>query len=98
MAKKTNKKDARTSNIPVKKGNKDQQPKEKGILTYITSNKWMRAGYGEKLREYFVKYNPILLIDLGSGVFDSATVDTNILMIKKEPYQNILTKIHFQIN
>ena len=34
MAKKTNKKDARTSNIPVKKGNKDQQPKEKGILTY----------------------------------------------------------------
>ena len=35
MAKKQSKKDARTSNIPVKKGNKkDQQPKEKGILTY----------------------------------------------------------------
>ena len=35
MAKKQTKKDARTSNIPVKKGNKkDQQPKEKGILTY----------------------------------------------------------------
>ena len=35
MAKKQTKKDARTSNIPVKKGNKkDQQPKEKGILIY----------------------------------------------------------------
>ncbi|PVX46756.1 type II restriction/modification system DNA methylase subunit YeeA [Flavobacterium sp. 103] len=61
----------------------------KGILTFITSNKWMRAGYGESLRNYFVeKTNPILLIDFGGvQVFDSATVDTNILMGTKTKYE-----------
>ncbi|MFN3316987.1 MAG: Eco57I restriction-modification methylase domain-containing protein, partial [Raineya sp.] len=57
--------------------------KNKGILCYITSNKWMRAGYGKSTRAFFAKYNPLKLIDLGSGVFESATVDTNILMIQK---------------
>ncbi len=57
--------------------------KENGILCYITSNKWMRAGYGEKLREFFTEYDPQILIDLGPDVFENATVDTNILMIKK---------------
>ena len=57
--------------------------KEIGHLCYITSNKWMRAGYGEALREYFTKHNPKILIDLGPGVFESATVDTNILLIQK---------------
>jgi hypothetical protein len=54
-----------------------------GHLCYITSNKWMRAGYGAKLREFFLKYNPKVLIDLGPGVFESATVDTNILLLQK---------------
>ena len=60
-----------------------------GILTFITSNKWMRAAYGESLRKYFVeKTNPILLIDFGGvQVFDSATVDTNILMGTKSEYE-----------
>ena len=57
--------------------------KETGVLCYITSNKWMRAGYGEKLRGYFIKYNPKMIIDLGSDVFETATVDTNILLIEK---------------
>jgi len=57
--------------------------KQNGLLTYITSNKWMRAGYGEKLREFFTKYNPLQLVDLGPGVFENATVDTNILLIRK---------------
>jgi type II restriction/modification system DNA methylase subunit YeeA len=62
-----------------------------GILAYITSNKWMRAGYGEKLRDYFAKHtNPLLLIDLGPGVFESATVDTNILLLQRAPNQNRL--------
>ena len=57
-----------------------------GILTYITSNKWMRAGYGEKLRSFLAtKTNPILLIDFaGQKVFETATVDVNILLFKKE--------------
>jgi type I restriction-modification system DNA methylase subunit len=55
-----------------------------GVLSYITSNKWMRAGYGESLRNYLIeKTQPIFLIDLGSGVFDSATVDTAILVLSK---------------
>ncbi|MGB4270293.1 MAG: Eco57I restriction-modification methylase domain-containing protein, partial [Spirochaetota bacterium] len=45
-----------------------------GYLCFITSNKWMRAGYGEKIRNFFLKYNPVILVDLGPGVFESATV------------------------
>ncbi len=60
--------------------------KKKGLLTFITSNKWMRAAYGESLRKFFIeKTNPLLLIDFGgTQIFDTATVDTNILMLSKE--------------
>ena len=60
--------------------------KENGCLCYITSNKWMRAGYGELLRNYFVtKTNPTLLVDFaGVKIFDAATVETNILLTHKE--------------
>jgi hypothetical protein len=61
-----------------------------GTLAYITSNKWMRAGYGEKLREFFLKYNPLLLVDLGPNVFEEATVDTNILVVAKSANENKL--------
>ena len=59
--------------------------KPNGHLCYITSNKWMRAGYGEKTREFFAKNtNPQLLIDFaGVKIFESATVDTNILLFAK---------------
>ena len=64
--------------------------KPNGILSFITSNKWMRAAYGEVLRKYFIdNTNPITLIDFsGYKVFDSATVDTNILIAQKAPFQN----------
>jgi len=61
-----------------------------GVLAFITSNKWMRAGYGEKLRKYVSTYNPLVLVDLGPGVFDAATVDTNILLVSKEKNQKQL--------
>ena len=63
--------------------------KQKGLLTYITSNKWMRAAYGESLRKFFAeKTNPLILIDFGgTQIFDTATVDTNILMLSKESNQ-----------
>ena len=59
-----------------------QMLKENGCLCYITSNKWMRAGYGEQTREFFAKYtNPEILIDFsGVDIFESATVVTNILL------------------
>ena len=58
----------------------------KGHLCYITSNKWMRAAYGEKTRKFFAeKTNPKVLIDFaGVKIFESATVDTNILLFSKE--------------
>lgn len=56
---------------------------EDGHLCFITSNKWMRAGYGRSLRQFLNEnVKAKLLIDLGSGVFKSATVDTNILLLQ----------------
>ena len=58
---------------------------------YITSNKWMRANYGEATRRFFIeKTNPLLLIDFGSyQVFESATVDTNILIGQNLSYAGV---------
>ena len=60
---------------------------DKGILCYITSNKWMRANYGASTRQFFAeKTNPLLLIDFGNiQVFETATVDTNILILQNKP-------------
>ena len=62
--------------------------KAKGVLTYITSNKWMRASYGQAIRKYFIeKCNPLKLIDFaGYQVFENATVDTNILISEKSDF------------
>ena len=61
-----------------------------GYLCFITSNKWMRAGYGESLRSYLLAQNPIMLVDLGLGVFENAVVDTAILVIENSPNSNSL--------
>lgn len=56
-----------------------------GTLVFITSNKWLRAGYGKLLRQYLAQNtSPQILIDLGPGVFENATVDTNILLSQKK--------------
>ena len=61
----------------------NQLLKNNGHVCFITSNKWMRTGYGKKLRNYFVTLiQPIQLLDMGPDVFD-ATVDTNILLFQK---------------
>ena len=67
--------------------------KKGGHLCYITSNKWMRAGYGEKTRGFFAnKTNPMLLIDFaGVKIFESATVDTNILLFSRSNNQHQTT-------
>ncbi len=66
---------------------------ENGLLCYITSNKWMRANYGKSLRKFFSENSPLKLIDLGPGVFNTATVDTNILIIEKGFRQNRMFNI-----
>ena len=54
-----------------------------GLLGYITSNSWLRAKYGERLRRYFSKkHTPLGLLDLGKDVFESAIVDSSILLLR----------------
>ncbi len=51
-----------------------------GILAFITSNSWMRAQYGKKLRGFLsAEHSPLRLIDMGKNAFE-AIVDTNILL------------------
>lgn len=60
-----------------------------GFLTYITSNKWMKSNYGKLTRNYIInESNPKYIIDLGAGIFDNASVDTNILITQKNNYTN----------
>ncbi len=75
--------------------------KPKGKLCMITSNKWMRAAYGDTFRNYLLKNaKPELLLDFGGvKIFDEATVDTNILFIKKEKQTNIsFDAVYFKKN
>jgi type I restriction-modification system DNA methylase subunit len=64
--------------------------KEHGIGTYITSNKWLKAKYGQNLRKLFKSSTKIItIIDLGSNQFSAATVDTNIMVFQKDaPLEN----------
>ena len=59
--------------------------KQKGLLTFITSNSWMRSQYGELLRKFFVsKTNPLMLLNIeDKQVFEEATVESSILMVEK---------------
>jgi len=59
-----------------------------GTLAYITFNKWMRGGYGKSLRKFFSETNTLKIIDLGPGIFHSATVDTNIYIGKNNGFEN----------
>jgi len=58
--------------------------KKGGLLCFITSNKWMRANYGQNTRQFFLdNTKPLLLVDFGGQkIFENATVDTNILLLK----------------
>ena len=59
--------------------------KEKGILHFISSNKFCRAAYGEKLREFFLNKTQILnFVDLnGFKIFEKPMVDTCLLEFQK---------------
>ncbi|WQY04007.1 class I SAM-dependent DNA methyltransferase [Helicobacter pylori] len=62
--------------------------KEKGFSAFITSNKYVRAKYGTKLRELLLKKTTLVsYMELNAlKVFESATVDTSIMnFIKQTP-------------
>ena len=55
-----------------------------GLLTYITSNSWLKAEYGKQQRRYFSqKHTPLLLLELGKDVFESAIVDSGVMMLRE---------------
>ncbi|MFP5954226.1 class I SAM-dependent DNA methyltransferase [Helicobacter pylori] len=61
--------------------------KEKGFSAFITSNKYARAKYGAKLREWLLKKTTLAsYMELNAlKVFESATVDTSIISFIKQP-------------
>ncbi|MEI2674369.1 MAG: TaqI-like C-terminal specificity domain-containing protein [Chitinophagaceae bacterium] len=64
--------------------------RKEGVHTFITSSQWLKANYGKSLRKLFLTKNPLKLIALGPGIFESAVVDTNILIAKNESNKNRL--------
>ncbi|MCQ2673362.1 class I SAM-dependent DNA methyltransferase [Helicobacter pylori] len=61
--------------------------KEKGFNAFITSNKYARAKYGTKLREWLLKKTTLFsYMELNAlKVFENATVDTSIIHFIKQP-------------
>ncbi|KMZ49881.1 class I SAM-dependent DNA methyltransferase [Helicobacter pylori] len=71
--------------------------KEKGFNAFITSNKYARAKYGTKLREWLLKKTTIVsYMELNAlKVFESATVDTSIMnFIKQTPSKESVFKYY----
>ncbi|MCE3046607.1 Eco57I restriction-modification methylase domain-containing protein [Helicobacter kayseriensis] len=60
--------------------------KPSGILSFIASNKWTRAGYGTPLRKLILSNTISSYIDFnGVKAFENATVDTSIATLIKTP-------------
>ncbi|GAA8406857.1 class I SAM-dependent DNA methyltransferase [Helicobacter pylori] len=71
--------------------------KEKGFNAFITSNKYARAKYGTKLREWLLKKTTLVsYMELNAlKVFESATVDTSIIhFIKQLPLKESVFKYY----
>jgi type I restriction-modification system DNA methylase subunit len=65
-----------------------------GNLTFITSNKWMRTGYGERLREFLsFKVNTETVLDFGMAQnFGAATTYTCITRyVQEEPDGKVMS-------
>jgi hypothetical protein len=56
-----------------------------GFLTFITSNSWLRAIYGELLKNYFINnLQPVALLNIEDvQIFEEATVESNIVTLQK---------------
>ncbi len=71
--------------------------KDKGFNAFITSNKYARAKYGAKLREWLLKKTTIVsYMELNAlKVFESAAVDTSIMnFIKQTPPKESVFKYY----
>ncbi|MBK7918717.1 MAG: Eco57I restriction-modification methylase domain-containing protein [Chloroflexi bacterium] len=72
--------------------------RERGVLCYICSNKYFRAGYGKKLRGYLSKQATIRqLIDFGDApVFTAIAYPSIVLFQKQTPNDNRLTAFNWE--
>lgn len=77
--------------------------KPKGVLSYITSNTWMRTKFGELVRNYFKqKTQTITLLNFeDTKIFQTATVETNIIIskniAKQLPFNAVAIKSDYTI-
>ena len=68
--------------------------KSDGILSYIVTNKWLRSGYGEALRKFFVE-NTIVeqIVDFGHApIFEDADTFPCIIVAKKVLKEAVILK------
>ncbi|MGB1250605.1 MAG: Eco57I restriction-modification methylase domain-containing protein [Candidatus Promineifilaceae bacterium] len=69
--------------------------RENGTLAYITSNKFMRAGYGKKIRNY-LSHQTVLqtIIDFGDlPVFDATAYPVIVMLRSTQPTGGMKTKV-----
>ena len=61
-----------------------------GLLAYVTSNSWLKAQYGKSTRRYFAeRHTPLYLLELGKDVFESAIVDSCVLIARAGRHDDI---------
>ena len=65
-----------------------------GTAAFISSNKWLRAGYGESLRQHLLDAQAFgVVMDFGElPVFEAAATDAAIFIWKKAPRENSDTR------
>lgn len=66
---------------------------ENGVISFITSNKFLSQGYGKVLREELLKFRIQTLVNFEIDIFDSATVRTCILVAQKSAPTQVPIKI-----
>ena len=73
--------------------------KEDGILSFISSDSWLKTKYGNVLRRYLLENtDPLILIDFeNSQVFRTAIVESNILVLKKAKYKRMLRAVSHNV-
>jgi hypothetical protein len=74
--------------------------KSNGIISFIMPNKWLQAGYGKSLREYFLSHELIQLIDFGDiQIFEGATTYPCIFVSRKaKPKDNFTVSVLTEAN
>ncbi len=70
--------------------------KKGGLFSYITSNKYTRAEYGQPLRKWILKNYKIREYKdyTGEKIFKDATVDPSVIIIEKEKPKNNKIKVN----